>query len=206
LATTAAAQQAQPPVKVNVLNVCTPSPEEQKDIAAALARIPDRPRWAVDFEIARGRSKAAQLPVSNWVRLRRDIAPPSPITAAQYSFSVDADAIVETLVLRAKEGGDLVQVVLEDEVTSGSPESVLAADTPASRVRLELLGKPSRTLTRCPQADQSAYEPLLQRASQLMSTYRKQLNVRSTVGAELARLGTARPASESSRPPKASKP
>ncbi|MFZ0137730.1 MAG: hypothetical protein WAK89_11765, partial [Candidatus Sulfotelmatobacter sp.] len=30
----------EPQVKVNMLNVCTPSAEEQKEIAAALARIP----------------------------------------------------------------------------------------------------------------------------------------------------------------------
>jgi hypothetical protein len=31
---------APPQVKVNMLNVCTPSAEEQKEIASALARIP----------------------------------------------------------------------------------------------------------------------------------------------------------------------
>jgi hypothetical protein len=196
----------QPPVKVNVINVCAPSPDEQKDIAAALAKVPTTPRWATDFEVARGRTKAAQVPLSSWVRMRRDLAPGAPITAAQYSFSVDADGIiVETMVFRAKEGTDLVQVVLEDEVTSGTPAAVLASDTPASRVRLELLGKPSRTLQRCPQADQTAYQPLLQRASELLSTYRKQLNVRSTVSAELARLGVPKPAAETSKPPQASK-
>lgn len=200
--------QVAPPVKVNVLNVCAPSPEEQKDIAAALARVPDAPRFGTDFEIARGRTAAPQLPLSNWVHLRRELVPGAPITAAQYSLSVDAGGIVETLVLRAREGTDLVQVVLEDEVTSGTPAAVLAADTPATRVRLELLGKPSRTLARCPQADQAAYQPQLDRASQVLSRYRKLLNVRTTVGAELARLGVANatpPAGEASERPAASK-
>ena len=35
-----AAASQQPQVKVNMLNVCTPSAEEQKEIAAALAKIP----------------------------------------------------------------------------------------------------------------------------------------------------------------------
>src|ERR1700746_4197314 len=46
----------QPPVKVNVLNVCAPSAEEQKEISAALARVPKQPLFSQDFEVARGRS------------------------------------------------------------------------------------------------------------------------------------------------------
>src|SRR5579863_4544077 len=58
----AAAQQApeplpnQPQVKVNLLNVCTPSAEEQKEIAAALARIPRQPLFSQDFEVSHGRA------------------------------------------------------------------------------------------------------------------------------------------------------
>ena len=175
-----------------MLNVCTPAPDEQKDIAAVLVRIPDAPRWATDFEVARGRTKGEQVPLSNWVRIRRDIVPGGPFTVAQYSLSVDSDgAIVETLMLRAREGTDLVQVVLEDEVTSGTPAAVLASETPVTHVRLEMMGKPSRTLARCPNADQSVYQPLFDRASQVLSRYRKLLNARTTAGAELARLGVA---------------
>src|SRR5579872_4259605 len=45
-----------PQVKVNVLNVCTPSPAEQQEISSALARIPKRPSFSPDFEVDRGRS------------------------------------------------------------------------------------------------------------------------------------------------------
>ena len=52
----------QPPVKVNVLNVCTPSAEEQKEISTALARVPKQPLFSDDFEVARGRSSLAESP------------------------------------------------------------------------------------------------------------------------------------------------
>src|SRR5258706_16386340 len=53
---------AQPQVKVNVLNVCTPSAEEQKEIAAALARVPKQPLFGADFEISHGRSALTEAP------------------------------------------------------------------------------------------------------------------------------------------------
>src|SRR5215475_2317250 len=46
----------QPPVKVNVLNVCTPSADERIEIASALAGIPKKPSFSADFEVDRGRS------------------------------------------------------------------------------------------------------------------------------------------------------
>src|SRR5580692_12983408 len=52
----------QPQVKVNVLNVCTPSADEQKEIAAALARAPKQPLFSTDFEITRGRSTMTDMP------------------------------------------------------------------------------------------------------------------------------------------------
>src|SRR5579864_6051796 len=52
----------QPQVKVNVLNVCTPSAEEQKEITSALARIPKQPLFGADFEITRGRSTVTDMP------------------------------------------------------------------------------------------------------------------------------------------------
>jgi hypothetical protein len=182
---------AQPPVKVNVVNVCAPSPEEQKDIAAVLGRLPMQPRFAIDFAVTRGRTTAPDAPISNWVRLRREFAADAPFTAAQYSFSVDEKGMIEALMFRAREGSDLVQVVLEDKVTSGTPAALLSADTPATRIRVERLGKPNRGLARCPDSDQSTYQPLFDRASQVLRGYRKLLNVRSTVGAELAKLGVA---------------
>ncbi|MGC1652421.1 MAG: hypothetical protein WA722_06345, partial [Candidatus Sulfotelmatobacter sp.] len=46
----------QPPVKVNVLNVCAPSAEEQKELSAALAKVPGKPVFGTDYEVSRGRS------------------------------------------------------------------------------------------------------------------------------------------------------
>ncbi len=195
LAATALAQtpakppQATPPIKVNYLNVCDPPENEQRDIAAALARIPERPVFARDFEIARGRSAAPDAPVSNWVHLRREFGADSPFITAQYSFSVDAGGIVETLVFRLRDTSDLLQIALEDKVTSGTPAATLAADTPATRIRIERMGNAPRGLSRCPNVDQSAYEPLFSRASQLLADYRGAMKVRTLVGPELARLG-----------------
>src|SRR5271166_4362813 len=79
-------QAQQPPVKVNVLNVCTPAPAEQNELSAALAKIPTKPAFAKDYEVARGHSTldpnipmpgVQQVPSSeaaaaDWVRVRRE--------------------------------------------------------------------------------------------------------------------------------------
>src|SRR5882762_10962059 len=96
--------QQPPQVKVNVLNVCSPSPEEQKEISSALARVPKQPLFSQDFEVARGRSslaagagflqagQSAQLSdepsVASWVRLRREFSGQA-FSTVQYSFSND---------------------------------------------------------------------------------------------------------------------
>ncbi len=193
-ASVAAAQQAaipQPPVHVNVLNVCTPAADEQKVLATALGRIPATPAFAADFEITRGRSTMPEAPVSNWVRMRREFSGPQPFVTVQYSFSVDAATLTETLVFRMRDPADVVQVALEARVSSGSPDAVLATDTPAERVRIERMGKPAVVLARCQSVDQAAYEPLFAQASGVMSHYRGALAVRRTVPPELAQLGVA---------------
>src|ERR1044071_7210314 len=45
-----------PEVKVHMLNVCTPSPDEQREIASALSQVPRKPSFSEDFEVDRGRS------------------------------------------------------------------------------------------------------------------------------------------------------
>lgn len=185
-----AAPPGQPPVRVNVINVCTPSPEEQKDVAAALGRISATPRFAADFEVARGRTSTPGSPASNWVRVRREFPGDAVFATVQYSFVMDEQGMLETLVFRAREPTDLVQIALEDKVTAGTPAAVLASDTPASRVRVERLGKPSRGIARCPEADQSAYEPLFAQASQVLARYRRAMAIERLVKAELARLET----------------
>ena len=68
LLTPVAAQQSpaspptEPQVKVNMLNVCTPSADEQKEIASALSRVPKQPLFGADFEVTRGRSTLTDMP------------------------------------------------------------------------------------------------------------------------------------------------
>jgi hypothetical protein len=201
------AQEKSPPVRVNVLNVCTPSAEEQKEIAAALERIPAQAKWGDDFEVARGRTNLSAGAVrmergttsppvsSSWARIRREFTPDTPWANVQYSFSVDAESMVETLVFRMREPKDLLQVSLEDNMSAvTTPAAALATNTPAERVKLERFGKASVVLARCTAAsagravDQSAYESLFSSASRVLANYRDLLNARRTIPEELARV------------------
>ena len=201
----------QPQVKVNVLNVCTPSAEEQKEITAALAKIPKQPLFASDFEVSRGRSTLTDMPamldagqpghvagepsVASYVRLRHEFSVQAMFSSVQYSFSNDSQTMVETLVLHVRDPKDLIQVSLEDSASAvTSSETMLAVSTPVSRVRLERFGKSSVALARCqateggPAPDQSAYEPLFRSASEVMANYRSLLGVKKIVPEELAKV------------------
>lgn len=205
----AQAQEKSPPVRVTVLNVCNPTPAEQKEIAAALARIPAQPRWGTDFEVARGRttlsqdaaaaltgkSSASSGPVSDWVRIRREFPPASPFANALYSFSQDKQSMVETLVFPVREPKDLLQVSLSATVSAvTSPATALAAGTPPDHIRVERFGKSSVVLARCvvgpdaPKVDQGAYEPLFRQAATILASYRSALATRRIVLEELARV------------------
>lgn len=207
-----AQQSKQPQVKVNVLNVCAPSVEEQQEISSALAHVPNQASFSQDFEIDRGRSLLDQTPdflqsgqqpstppdsgTADWVRIRREFPAPSFFASVQYSFSQDAKSMIETLVFRVRDPKDVLEVAIEDSAAAvTSPANMLATDTPASRVKLERFGKSSIVLARCsgtadsPPPDQSAYEPLFQSASAAMANYRGLLHVRRTVPDELARIG-----------------
>jgi hypothetical protein len=216
----------QPQVKVNVLNVCTPSAEEQKEIAAALARVPKQPLFSPDFEISHGLStltegpnflqpgKGAQVSdepsVARYVRIRREFAVQALFSSVQYSFSNDGQNMIETLVLHVREPKDLIQVSMEDSASAiSSPENMVAANTPASRIRLERFGKASVALARCagtengPPPDQSAYDPLFRSASEVLANYRSLLGVRRTVPGELAQIPGAGPKEAAKpKPPK----
>jgi hypothetical protein len=198
-----------PPVKVNVINVCTPSADEQKELTSALAKVPAKLTFASDYEVARGHSTLDQstaipgmqsLPPgasssADWVRVRREFPESSPFTNAQYSFSVDSKNMIETVVLRMREPKDLMQISIEDSASSvTSPAAMLSTNTPVSRIKLERFGKPSVVLARCsgaegPATDQTVYEPIFKAASSIMSRYRDELRVRRMVPQELARLG-----------------
>jgi hypothetical protein len=93
-----------------------------------------------------------------------------------------------------------------------SSAAMLSTSTPASRIKLERFGKSSVVLARCtaaengPPPDQSAYEPMFQSATAIVANYRLLLGARSTVPAELARLGNkttkqaTTPAAKKARP------
>jgi hypothetical protein len=199
----------QPPVKVNVLNVCTPSADDQKEMSSALAKVPAKPVFSTDYEVARGRSTLSQgapipgmesMPTgtsasANWVRMRREFPDSVQFTNTQYSFSTDASNMVETLVFHVRDPKDLLEISIEDSAsTVTSAAAMLASNTPVSRVKLERFGKSSVVLARCtggegnPSPDQSAYEPIFRAASSIMNRYRDALGVRRTVPQELARL------------------
>lgn len=207
-------QQSPPKVKVNMINVCTPSPEEQQEIASALAKIPRQPLFSDDFEVDRGRTHLTESPnflqpgsgmevsdnsdVSDWVRIRREFSVQAMFSTVQYSFSVDGKNMVETLVFRVRDPKDLVQISIEYRASAvTSPAAMLATGTPASRIKLERFGKSSVALARCnankdtPAPDQSAYEPLFQTASGTVSRYRSLLAARETVPQELEKVKAA---------------
>ncbi|MGA8212014.1 MAG: hypothetical protein WB799_00370 [Candidatus Sulfotelmatobacter sp.] len=209
-------QSTEPQVKVNMLNVCTPSAEEQKEIAAALARVPKQPLFSADFEISHGRSTLSEPPnflqpgsgakmsdepsVANYVRIRREFSVQALFSSVQYSFSNDGQNMIETLVLHVRDPKDLIQVSMQDSASAiSSAEAMVTANTPASRIRLERFGKSSIALARCtgsengPPPDQSAYDPLFRSASEVLANYRGLLGVRRTVPAELAQIPGAEP-------------
>jgi hypothetical protein len=209
-------QSAEPQVKVNMLNVCSPSAEEQKEIAAALARVPKQPLFGTDFEVTRGRSTLTDMPsflkpgegghvagepsVASYVRIRREFSVQALFSSVQYSFSNDGLNMVETLVLHVRDPKDLIQVSMEDSASSvASADAMLTSNTPASRVRLERFGKSSVALARCsaaeggPAPDQSAYEPLFRGASDVLANYRRLLGVGIIVPEELAKISGDKP-------------
>jgi hypothetical protein len=203
----------QPQVQVHILNVCTPSAEEQKEISFALAKIPKQPLFGTDFEVSRGRSTltdmpsflrpgpnpapAGEPPVASYVRVRKEFAVQALFGSLQYSFSNDGQNMIETLVMHVRDPKDLMEVSIEDSASSvTSAQAMLAANTPASRIRLERFGKSSIALARCsgneggPPPDQSAYEPLFQSASEVLQNYRHLLGVRTLVPEELERISS----------------
>lgn len=209
MAVAAMASAQQPPVKVNVLNVCAPSAEEQKELSSGLAKVPGKPVFSADYEVARGHSTLdANTPIpgmqplppgavsaADWVRVRREFPDGTLFSNVQYSFSVDATNMVETLVLRVRDPKDLMQVSIEDSAsTVASPAAMLSASTPVSRVKLERFGKSSVALARCsgaegnPATDQTAYEPIFRTASSIMQRYRNALGASRMVPQELAHL------------------
>jgi hypothetical protein len=208
-------------VKVNMLNVCAPSPEEKQEIANALTKVPKQPLFGSDFEVARGRSSLEAQPnflqaganaqmgdssdTASWVRMRKEFSVQAMFSTVQYSFSADSKNMIETLVFRVRDPKDLLELTIEDSASAvTAPAVMLSTNTPASRIKLERFGKSSVVLARCyateagPAPDQSAYEPLFQNASGIVASYRKLLGAQHTIPDELARVNaaTAKPKSK----------
>jgi hypothetical protein len=211
-----AASAQQPPVKVNVLNVCAPSADDQKELSSALAKVPAKPVFGPDFEVSRGRSTldpnmpifgaqpgmqplpSGTVSAASWVRVRREFPGAALFSNVQYSFSVDATNMVETLVLRVRDPkpNDVMEISIEDSASAvASATAMLSSSTPVSRVRLERFGESSVALARCvgeegsPATDQTAYGPIFHAASSVMDRYRDALGARKLVPQELGRLG-----------------
>ena len=219
LAIFASAQQPalpanQPQVKVNMLNVCSPSPEEKQELASALSKVPKQPLFGPDFEVARGSSSLEAQPnflqaganaqmsgssdTAKWVRMRKEFSVQALFSTVQYSFSADPKNMIETLVFRVRDPKDLLELTIEDSASAvTTPTAMLSTSTPASRIKLERFGKSSVVLARCnateagPAPDQSAYEALFQHATSIVADYRHLLGAPNTIPAELARVTAA---------------
>jgi hypothetical protein len=133
--------------------------------------------------------------VSKWVRIRRDFPESSPLTSAQYSFSVTGKNVSETFVAHFRDAKNVLQVSISDSVDGQEPAAVANSLTPADRIRIERFGKPSIVLARCPNNDQSVMEPLFGHATMLLNAYRRAFNTETVIPAEFNRLarGDARP-------------
>lgn len=194
-------REQNPPVKINVLNVCTPSADEQQELKSALARLAKSPTFDSDYEISRGVATVEEGKRSKYVRLRREVKGESPLATVQYSLSIDLENTIETLVFRGREVKDLLALSIEDKLSSSvsKPSTVLSADTPASRVRLERAGKSTVALARCEGVDQSRYDPIFSQASSILSDYRRVLRLKSMLGSDVAWLSAASSATHSGK-------
>jgi hypothetical protein len=179
-----------PPVKVNIVNVCTPDAEAQQELKAALSRLPKAPSFTSDYEISRGVSTLDEDKTSKYVRLRRDLGADSPLVTIQYSLSADPASTVETLVFRGRDVKDLLALSIEDKLSTdvSKPSVVIQSDTPASRLRVERAGKSTIGLARCQDVDQAQYEPIFAQASAVLADYRRILKLRTMLGTDVSWL------------------
>ena len=194
-----------PPVKVNILNVCTPGTDEQQEMRSALARLPKAPAFVTDYEISRGVSTVDEGKSAKYVRLRREFKGDSPLQTIQYSLSSDAENTIETLVFRGRDVKDLLALSIEDKLSTSvsKPSIVIQTETPASRLRVERAGKTTLALARCEGIDQSQYEPLFSQASAALADYRRVLKLRTMLASDIAWLNSgAAPSAHAATPHK----
>jgi len=181
-----------PPVKVNILNVCTPRAEEQLELGSALARLPKVPAFSADYEISRGVSTVDEGSSARYVRLRREFKSDSPLSTVQYSLSSDPESTIETLVFRGRDVKDLLALSIEDKLSTAvsKPSAVIQSDTPASRMRVERAGKTTVGLARCEGVDQSQYELIFRQASEVLAEYRRLLKLRTILASDISWLSS----------------
>lgn len=217
----AAAQTAQSPpppassaspqtkIQLSFVNSCRPGAPEAEQMKRLLLRFNETPRFSADFEISRGlttltgeEARAAGLATqgaatpSSWVRIRREFPERAPLTDAQYSLSLEAGSVSESLTLHLRDSREALQISISTAAT-GSAGEMLKADTPPARISIERFGKASIVLARCAGADQSSYEPLFQAAAEIFQRYRAAMAVRSVVPAELTHLPAVKESGES---------
>lgn len=184
-----------PPVKVNILNVCAPNAGDQQELKGALARLPKSGVFGIDYEISRGVSTVEEGKSAKYIRFRRDFKNDSPLTTVQYSLSSDPENTIETLVFQGRELKDLLSLSIEDKLSTSvsKPSAVIQTDTPASRIRVERSGKTTLALARCEGMDQSQYEPIFAQASATLAEYRRLLRLRTMLAGDISWLssGTA---------------
>lgn len=181
-----------PPVKVNVLNVCTPNGDEQQQLRTALEHLPKAPSFASDYEIARGITTLEEGKSAKYVRLRREANSDSPLDTVQYSLSSDPASTIETLVFRGRNVKDLLALSIEDKLSTSvsKPSTVVESDTPASHLRLERAGKTTVALARCEGVDQSQYGPIFAQASSVLANYRRLLKIRTMLTSDISWLNS----------------
>lgn len=202
------AQNQNPPIKVNILNVCTPSDPEKQELVSALKKIPEKAKFSADFEVTRGRATISNTDPARYVRLRRELIGDPVFNVVQYSLSADPKDTQEVLVLKTKDPKDLLLISIEDNISAAAatPDTALQTDTPASHIKIERFGKSSIALARCEQADQSAYESIFSDASKVMAAYRKALGLRGMFRNELAWLNASAKTSATADPKKSEAP
>jgi hypothetical protein len=181
-----------PPVKVNVVNVCTPDADAQQQLMGALARLPKSPGFTSDYEISRGVATLEEGQSAKYVRLRREFKSDSSFATVQYSLSFDPASTIETLVFRGRDVKDLLALSIEDKLSTSvsKPAAVVSSDTPASRLRVERAGKTTLGLARCTDVDQAPYEPIFAQASATLAAYRHVMRLRAMLATDISWLNS----------------
>jgi hypothetical protein len=196
LAPAAAAQE--PQVKVNYLNACRPSDAEAREISTALHAFAFVPRFSSEFDVTRG-AQQAEHGLVRYVRVRREFSAAASLASVQYSISTDIKGTTETLILKPRDSKQIVQLMIEHSVASGTPSSLLASTTVADHVRLERYGASAVALARCPDADQSAFASQFSAASDELRHYKSALQSNTSLQSDLKWLDGGNTASAPSR-------